>query len=111
MTIKLECCLADVCLPDYWSGHHKPHCQILVWHGMKLKEIKQALKYELSGGMVAGADYDSQCDKWHNAAIAAVNRICGAFKGQRTFFRDLEENDEDADHEESIYAFFVFMEL
>ena len=36
---------------------------------------------------------------------AAVNRIKPNKKGQRRFFTDLEEQDEDS---ESVYAYFVF---
>jgi len=27
--MKLICALADVCLPDYWGGHHLPHVAAL----------------------------------------------------------------------------------
>lgn len=124
MNVKLECVHADTCLPDYWSGHHLPHVQIPVWYGMKLCEIKDAIRSELSQGAVMGstdsarllsADLvrpgeEAQADRVTRAAYAAVNRIKPEKKGQRTFFRDLEKTTDD-DHAETVYAFFVFVEI
>lgn len=114
--IKLEACHADTCLPDFWSGHHLPHVQIPVYNGMTLKAIKEELHFELNQGAVAGNDErtrdDSgeEGDKWFKAAHAAVNRISPQKKGQRRFFTDLEESEDDDDCGESVYAFFVFVE-
>lgn len=122
---KLECIHADTCLPDYWSGHHLPYVQIPVWHGMKLKEIKQALLSELGEGAVMGNDENAfllsadyvgpenadKADQVFKAAIASVNRIKPNKKGQRTFFKDLEPLDDNDDSGETVYAFFVFVEL
>lgn len=107
---KLECIHVDTCLPDYWSGHHLPHVQIAVWRGMTLKEIKRSLLSELYQSAVAGADYDYDDEKWHKRAVAAVNRIRPAKKGQRRFFLELEETTVDDDCYDSVYAFFVFVE-
>ena len=94
--IKFECCHADTCLSDYWSGHHLPHVQIPVYRGMTLKEVKDAIRSELSQGAVMGStdnarllsadmvrpDEEKQADRVTRAAYAAVNRmrLRGSFK-------------------------------
>lgn len=122
MRTILECCHADICLPDYWSGHHLPHVQIPVYPGMTLKAIKQAIKDELRQGAVAGStdearmlsadlvrpDEEKQADRVTRAAYAAVNRMKPAKRGQRRFFKDIEPSDESSN---TVYAFFVFMEI
>lgn len=114
--IILEAVHVDTCLPCYWSGHHLAHVQIPVYRGMSLKAIKDALHSELNEGAVAGSDErtrdDSgeEGDKWYAAAHAAVNRIKPEKKGQRQFFMDLEEPDDHALYDDSVYAFFVFVE-
>lgn len=121
--MKLECSHVDTCLPDYWSGHHLPHVQIPVYRGMTLKEIKSSISDELRMGYVMGStDYArllsadmvnpeevKQADKLTKAAYAAVNRIKPNKKGQRKFFTELEESDEN-DCSDSVYAYFVFIE-
>lgn len=122
--MKLELVYVDTCLPDYWSGHHLPHVQIPVWRGMTLKEIKSSIMDELRNGYVMGnteearmlsadlvkPEEEKQADRVTRAAYAAVNRIKPAKKGQRRFFLDLEEVDED-NCIESVYAYFVFVEI
>lgn len=119
MRIKLECCHADTCLPDYWSGHHLPHVQIPVFHGMSLKAIKRAIMDEIRRGCVMGSteeamllscDYhkdEKRMDALTKAAYAAVRRMKPAKKGQRIFFKELEKETEG---EDTVYAFFVFVE-
>ena len=119
-TVKpLECCHADTCLSDYWSGHHLPHVHIPVWRGMTLAQIKAAILAEL-GECIQGADADflhdwrdehdqARADAWHRRARAAVHRMKPAKKGQRRFFLDLEPQTED--DTETVYAFFVFRPL
>lgn len=120
--MKFELCHADTCLPDYWSGHHKPHVSIPVYKGMTLKEIKSLIRSQINMGAIAGNDDDTvllshsfippedekRADQLTRAAYAAVNRMRPAKKGQRKFFTDLPDQD-DADY--SIYAYFVFMEI
>ena len=121
--MKLEFAHADTCLPDYWSGHHLPHVQVPVWHGMKLSELKQAIRDELRQGAVMGSTDDARmlsadviqpgeekrADQLTRAAYAAINRIRPAKKGARTLFSDLEPYTED-DQGETVYAFFVLVE-
>lgn len=121
--MKLECAHADTCLLDYWSGHHLPHVAVLVWYGMTLRQLKQAIRDELRQGAVMGSDdstrllsadmvrpdEEKQADRITRAAYAAVNRIRPAKKGARRLFTDLEQTPDDWDGE-SVYAFFVFVE-
>lgn len=120
--IKLECCHADTCLPDYWSGHHLPHIQIPVYNGMSLAGIKGEILSELKNGYVmgnsenafllssdyVGPDKAKAAEGIFKAAIAAVNRMKPEKKGTRKFFTDIEEQPEDSDF---VYAFFVFVEI
>lgn len=123
--IKFECCHADTCLPDYWSGHHLPHVQIPVFRGMTLAQVKSALRSELSEGVIMGSsdnarllsadvvrqDEGKQADRVTRAAYAAVNRMRLADSHKRKLFMDLEEQDENDDCSDSVYAFFVFVEI
>lgn len=120
--LKFECCHADTCLPDYWSGHHLPHVQIPVYRGMTLAQVKSALHDELSNGYVAGSgelacafDYDMITDKerteeLHKAAHDAIDAIELRDPENDHCFMDLEESTDD-DCCDSVYAFFVFVEL
>lgn len=108
---KLDCLHVDTCLSDYWSGHHLPHVCIPVWHGMTLKEIKQAIHQEIIQDAIAGADYDWTNDAWERRAHAAINRIRPRVKGTRRFFLELEKtNEEESELFEPVYAFFIFTE-
>lgn len=123
--IRLECIHADTCLPSYWSGHHYPHVQIAALSGMSGKDIRDAIKSELSQGAVMGNSHNAmllasdyvgpenakEAEQIFKAAIAAVNRMRPATKGKRKFFTDLEPLDDNADGSDSVYAYFVFVEL
>jgi hypothetical protein len=122
--IKFECAHADTCLPDYWSGHHLPHVQIPVWRGMTLGQVKREIRSELSQGAVMGSsdnarmlyadmvreDEVKQAHRVIRAAYAAVNRMRLADSHKRKLFMDLEESTDD-DCSDSVYAFFVFVEI
>lgn len=124
MRIRFECLHADTCLPDYWSGHHLPHVQVQVWHGMSIKEVKQAILNELYHGYVMGSteeavllaadftllvDAEKRIRALTKAAYAAVRRMKPAKKGRRKFFTDLEK--EVREDDEPVFAFFVFVEI
>jgi len=123
--MKFELNHADTCLPDYWSGHHLPHIQSPVYRDMSMKDIKQALRYELSMGCVmgstdharflhddfVGAENEKLADKVTRAAYAAINRIKPSKKGQRKFFTDLDPWHDEDELGDSVYAYFVFVEI
>ena len=121
-TPPLECCHADTCLPDYWSGHHLPHVQITAWPGMSLAQIRAAIRSEISQGAVMGSTDEARllsadmvapteerrADMLTQRAYAAVARMKPARKGQRRFFTDIEQTE---DGDSTVYAFFVFRTL
>ena len=120
--IKFECCHADTCLSDYWSGHHLPHVQIPVYRGMTLKDIKSAIRSELSQGAVMGStdnarllSADMSTDKerteeLYKAAHDSIDAIELKDPENDHCFMDMEESTDD-DCWESVYAFFVFVVL
>jgi len=123
--MKFELNHVDTCLPDFWSGHHLPHVQIPVYRNMSLKDIKQSLRYELGMGCVmgaterarllqddfVGAENEKLADQVTRAAYAAINRIKPAKKGQRKFFTDIEPSQYEDELGDSVFAFFVFVEI
>lgn len=104
----LECCHADTCLPDYWSGHHLAHISIPVYSEMSLSDIKQALHSELNCGAIAGSDMRTRDnsgeigDVWYYRAHAAINAIKAS---SRRPFKDVESAEEEDIY---VYAYFVF---
>jgi hypothetical protein len=123
--MKFELSHADTCLPDYWSGHHLPHIQIPIYRNMSMRDIKSALRSELLQGCVmgstdnarllsdnfVGAENEKLADKVTRAAYAAINRVKPAKKGQRKFFTDLEPSEYEDELGDSVFAFFVFVEI
>lgn len=123
--MKFECVHIDTCIADYWSGHHLPHVQIPVWPGMSLKDIKDSIKNEIRQGAIAGStDYarllsgdivepgeEKLAAQVKRAAYAAVNRIKPAKKGQRKFFTNIQEPCDESEYCETVYAWFVFVEI
>lgn len=113
---------ADTCMPDCWSGHHRPHVQIPVHAGMTIGQIRDSIRDEIRQGAVMGSDDDARmlsadlvqpheearADAVTRAAYAAVNRIKAAKRGQRKFFDDIDDCGEDGD---TVYAYFVLMPL
>jgi hypothetical protein len=89
---------------------------------MTLAQVKSALHDELSNGYVAGSgelarsfDYDMSTDKerteeLHKAAHDAIDAIELRDPENDHCFMDLEESTDD-DCCDSVYAFFVFVEM
>jgi len=112
MKIKLECCHADTCLPDYWGGHHMAHISVPVYSGIMLGELKSLLRDEVIAGAVAGSDprtFDEHEDykQMYDAMLLAIEEITQKIDGP--LFTEIEEQEEDPDF--SVYAYFVFVEL
>lgn len=115
--MKVSIVHADTCLPDYWSGHHRPHLQVPAYR-MTFAELRRALRSEIAQGAVAGSDDDTlllsrdlltdkqRAEMLTRKVYAAINRdIRPARKGDRLCFHDVETGD----CEDSIYAFFVII--
>lgn len=106
--------LADVCLPDYWRGHHLPHVAVPVNRGTTFADLRAEILDELRMGAVAGADatpedtYEN--DEWYDAAVRAVERDVQPRDPSVEYpFRDLDSSEnEDEEYAESVYAYFVF---
>lgn len=107
--LVLNCFHSDTCLADYWSGHHLPHVQVPVTNRTTFKELREALRYELSEGAIAGAAAQDilEDEAWYRAARAAINRdVRPAQRGLRRPFFDLEDSTDENDP--TVWAFFVF---
>ena len=105
--MKHSCQIADVCLSDYWGGHHEAHLSIPVDNTMKLSDVKEALLSELSQGAIAGSvDYQVlESDEFHTSAELAINAIEADTDGP--VFTELEDDtDEDC---ESVMAIFILV--
>jgi hypothetical protein len=113
---KLDCSHTDTCTPDYFSGDHRPHLQIMVHNGMTLHEIKEALIAELSECVQGNLDWEiTESDLFYQMAVNAINAMEPNDKNKTEFFTDLEEPepelDDDGEYndwEPSVYAFFIF---
>jgi len=112
--MKLLCAHADVCLPDYWGGHHLPHVAVSVNHDTSFAALRSAIIDELRMGAVAGADatpedtYEN--DEWYKAALEAVERDVRPCDPSFQYpFRNLESSEDEDEDSESVYAYFVFI--
>lgn len=109
--MKLEIHHTDTCLPGYFSGDARPWLCVPVTNRTSCTSLRNDLHSELSQGAIGGNDPitrdDSglEGDKWFKAAHAAINRC---IKGARRPFATLEDETEDC---ESVYAYFVFVEI
>ena len=119
--MKLTAAHADTCLPSFWGGHHLPHVQVIAYKGMTLGALKLALHNELNEGALMGSNVGDDAwssgpdgDAWYKAAGEAIDAITladGEGNDETPLFDDLEEEDEENDDCcESVYAFFVFTE-
>jgi len=112
---RLELVFSDVCLPDYWSGHHLPVFQVMVDNKTLLSDLKQSLRDELNQGAFSSGQYDYslyESDVFHSKVNAAINRIKTTKGGNRKVFPELEYSFDDLDeYDESSYAFFVLTGL
>lgn len=98
----------DVCLPDYFSGHHKPVLSWPVDGGTTRKDLYSGLLSELQSGVIDwqidqnGLDYD---------AIRQAIKDCLYFDDERKdndiLFPDLDKY-EDLESDDCLcYAFFI----
>lgn len=108
----LECVLADVCLQDYWSGHHLPHVLIVADPSLSQAAIRREILNELAMGAVAGADYDPDNLLWYTKAKTAVSRwrahLPPGDPRARRPFKTVEQPADPDDYDGWVYAVFVF---
>ena len=116
--LKLNCLLNDICLPDYYSGHHLAWICVPVTRHTTFKQLRLDLHNELSMSAVGGSDnhqsdHHKLFELWHKAACAAINRdIVPVIKGKKLAFPRIDSDciDEDG-YCDSIMAYFVFRDF
>lgn len=116
--LKLRVGLADLCVADYWGGHHLPHVQIPVHKHTTADEVRAMLTHEVAMDAVARLPEGwDQSPEWYAAANKAIAEL--EIRSDKPFAGDLEERPPedgvDVDWLESdfddVYAFFVFEEV
>jgi len=98
----------DVCLPDYFGGHHRPVLQVPVDGNTTRKEIYSSLLSELAEGII---DYQIDENQLDYDAIRQAIKECIYFKPEckdnDILFPDLGIWEESDDNWYPCYAFFV----
>lgn len=106
--MKISAHVTDTCLPDYYSGDHRPHVMIPVHSLMTTGEFRKAIMDELRWGYVSGNDEDSslmradfimdeckqsRADEIFKKIYPAINRDIKSKKGVKYPFRRTIEKD------------------
>lgn len=108
MSKKITVSFYDVCLPDYFGGHHKPVLQVPVDGNTTRKELYSSLLSELAQGVI---DYEIDVNKLDYDDIKQAIKECIFWNDncndQDIVFPDLELWTDDNDNCDSCYAFFV----
>ena len=98
----------DACLPDYFSGHHKPVLQCPVDGNTTRKELYNGLLSELAQGVI---DWQIDNNQLDYESIKQAIRECIFWddncKDNDILFPDLELWTDNIDNCESCYAFFI----
>ncbi len=98
----------DVCLPDYFGGHHLPVLQTPVDGATTRKELCDGLLSEVNTGVI---DYAIDENSLNHDAIQQAIKDCLYFKpdcmDEDILFPSLETWSEEEDGIESCHAFFV----
>lgn len=106
MTKQITISFYDVCLPDYFGGHHRPVLQVPVDGSTTRKELYSSLLSELAMGVI---DYEIDENQLEYDAISQAIKDCIFFKPECSnddiLFPDLDKWDESDDY--SVYAFFI----
>ena len=101
--------LYDVCLPDYFSGHHSPVIQVPVDNTTTVKQVIDGIKEEYSQ-LWDHYDYMGVQEEDMENAIAQLY-IDNADKLTIEAFPDLEDHsDDEFDMIDCVYAYFVLSE-
>ena len=99
----------DLCLTDYFRGHHKPILQYPVDGNTTRKELYSGLLSELAQGVI---DYEIEQNSLDYDAIQEAIKECIYFDDDRNdndiLFPELDKwSDSDDDIEHPCYAFFI----
>lgn len=74
--LKLKVGLADLCVADYWGGHHLPHVQIPVHKHTTADEVRAMLTHEVAMDAVARLPEDwDESPEWYAAARKAIAEL------------------------------------
>lgn len=108
MSKQITVSFYDACLPDYFSGHHKPVLQCPVDGNTTRKDIYSSLLSELAQGVI---DYQIEENNLDYDTIRDAIKECIYFKPEwqddDILFPELELWTDNIDNCESCYAFFV----
>ena len=89
--LKLSVGLADVCMADYWGGHHLPHVQIPVHKHTTADEARAMLTQEVAMDAVARLpEGRGESPQWYAAANKAIAEL--AIFSDKPFAGDLDES-------------------
>ena len=101
---KQQVALLDICLPDYFTGYHKPCLQVALYGQMTNKELAEEIMQEFNFCFdYLNEDDDKEITKLYEDYCAELNK-----NGDAIFYKgdpDLNE-DSDLDDYECAYAYF-----
>lgn len=88
--LKLRVGLADLCIADYWGGHHLPHVQIPVHKHTTAAEVREMLTYEVAMDAVARLpEGRGESPEWYAAANKAIAEL--SIFSDKPFASELDE--------------------
>ena len=89
--LKLRVGLADLCIADFWGGHHLPHVQILVHKHTTADDVRAMLTHEVAMDAVARLPEGwGESPEWDAAANKAIAEL--EIYSDRPFAGDLDES-------------------
>lgn len=93
--LKLRVGLADLCIADFWGGHHLPHVQIPVHKHTTAAEVREMLTYEVAMDAVARLpEGRGETPEWYAAANKAIAEL--EIRSDKPFAGDLDETPPEA---------------
>lgn len=88
--LKLRVGLADLCIADFWGGHHLPHVQIPVHKHTTAAEVREMLTHEVAMDAVARLpEGRGESPEWYAAANKAIAEL--AIFSDKPFASELDE--------------------
>lgn len=112
MKNNLKLANIDICLPDYFCGHHKPVLQIPVWNGMTGREVIDSIEseYNMTYEHLTYGEH-----AWPDFSTEEIRKLASEVlldPKSKNVFPELEEltEEEEDDMVDSVYAFFILEE-